>query len=61
MLKLEEKGLDPEKVGRKILTILAEKKPAPRYRITGNPMIEWYWPKYLPDRLLDFALRKIFG
>jgi hypothetical protein len=61
MLKLEEKGMNASKVGRKILSILNTSNPNPRYRITGNPMVEWFWPKYLPDKLLDYALRKIIG
>lgn len=61
MRKLENKGMAPHKVSNKVLTILKSKRPRSRYRITGSPFTEWYLPKYLPDRTLDYILRKIIG
>ena len=57
LLKLEKNGISPQKVGKKTASILNRKKAKPRYVITGSPMMEWLWPKYLPDRMLDFVLK----
>ncbi|MDH4262459.1 MAG: SDR family NAD(P)-dependent oxidoreductase [Spirochaetia bacterium] len=59
MLKREELGISSQKIGKKVIQILKNPNPKPRYSITGSPMVEWYWPKYLPDRILDFILNKI--
>lgn len=58
--KREDHGITADRVGQKVLKILKSAHPKPRYHISGSPMIEWYLPKYLPDRLLDFILRKMF-
>jgi hypothetical protein len=58
LLKSEEKGISPQAVGKKVVKILNTANPKPRYHITGSPMIEWYWPKYLPDRILDYILER---
>jgi len=57
LLKREEQGITCETVGRYSVKILKAKNPRPRYHISGSPFLEWYWPKYLPDRFLDFILR----
>ena len=61
MLKLEEHGITTDVVGKKVLQILKSANPKPRYHITGSPMMEWYGPKYLPDRFLDVILKKLYS
>ncbi|MDH4200528.1 MAG: SDR family oxidoreductase [Spirochaetia bacterium] len=60
MLRREEQGISAQQVGAQVVRILKSPKPKPRYHITGSPWIEWYWPKYLPDKYLDFILGKMY-
>jgi len=57
MLNREHHGISSHKVGIKVIKILKTRRPKPRYRITGSPIIEWYLPKYLPDWFLDCFLK----
>ncbi|MES0489316.1 MAG: SDR family NAD(P)-dependent oxidoreductase [Leptospirales bacterium] len=59
MGKIGEKGIDSEKVASKVAYILQKKNPRARYSVMGwqNRMIEWIFPRYLPDWALDLVFR----
>lgn len=53
------KGAPAEKVSDTILEILSKKHNKARYWVSGNPLVEVFIPRTLPDRTLDFMIKKM--
>lgn len=51
-------GAKPEKVGEVVLNVLKRKKNKSRYIVSKKPFSEVYLMRILPDRTLDFIMKK---
>ena len=54
---IENNGIQPERVGHKLLKILRASKPKHRYYIIGRKLIEWILPNYTPRRILSMFFK----
>ncbi|MEK7432641.1 MAG: SDR family oxidoreductase [Cyanobacteriota bacterium] len=52
------KSAPVEKVSQRILEVLSRKCNNSRYWVSGNPLLEVFIPRVLPDKLLDFIVKK---
>ena len=61
MNRTREKGLTPEYVAGRLVSILETPRPKLRYSIAPDLVRSWLIPKLLPDRLFDWMLAKGIG
>ncbi len=52
------KSAPVEKVSQRILEVLSRKSNNSRYWVSGNPLLEVFIPRVLPDKILDFIVKK---
>lgn len=52
------KSAPVEKVSQRILEVLSRKSNNSRYWVSGNPLLEVFIPRVLPDKVLDFIVKK---
>jgi short-subunit dehydrogenase len=60
-LRVGKNGHSSAKVGEFIRMVFETKHPKARYSIAPNPLINWYLPRFLPDRWLDRLIGNQFG
>jgi NAD(P)-dependent dehydrogenase (short-subunit alcohol dehydrogenase family) len=60
-LQVGKNGCPSAKVGEFIRIVFETKHPKTRYAIVPNPLINWYLPRFLPDRWLDRLIGDRFG
>jgi hypothetical protein len=54
MANVGQKGLDPLKFARRVVSISEKSRPKTRYAIAKNYFSDWILVRYLlPDRILD--------
>lgn len=54
-----DEALPVEKVARIIHRAITSPKPRTRYVLANSPLTRWWIPRMLPDRWLDFVLRRV--
>ena len=58
--KMEADGLPVERVSALIHKVIVAKRPKTRYLIARNKVSFWFISRLLPDRVIDFAIRRTF-
>lgn len=62
MQAMARKGLDADKLARKIARISEKRSPKTRYAFAKQYLVEWLIPRYLlPDKIMDKILKKLMS
>jgi NAD(P)-dependent dehydrogenase (short-subunit alcohol dehydrogenase family) len=57
----EASALPVERVADAVMTALTARRPRTRYVVVRNPLVNWLWPRLLPDRVLDRVISRRLG
>ncbi len=54
-----DRGFTPEYLSRKIVKVFEKRKPKTRYSVVPQALVNYYIPRFLPDRWLDAIAKKL--
>lgn len=60
-LAMGRHGVPSDVLGRRIAGIVEKSRPRTRYALVKGALKNYYLPRVLPDRLLDWVMRKMMG
>lgn len=56
-----KQGAPPELVARAVLRALNEKRPPTRMVVVARPLLDWFLPRLIPERVFDRLIAKRLG